>query len=259
MDNYFSNKKIFITGASSGIGEALALLLAGKGTSLALCARRENLLRELQDSCSDLGADVLIFQADVRVYSEMKDACDQINEKWGCADIVIANAGVGKFNPGARFSMKRHLSIMETNLNGMVNTIMPFVPAMIRRQEGHIIGISSLAGVRGLPANGSYCASKAAQTVFLESLGIDLKPYKIKVTCIQPGFVDTPMTNSHKFRMPFLMTAKDAAEKIAYAASRGKSFYAFPLPMKIISLINRMTPVFIHEKIMMKIKRDLKI
>ena len=247
MKSYYANKTVVLTGASSGMGKDLAVLLASWGANVALTARRKELLDEVRAACEDAGGQAASFACDVTDAGAMTAMRDAVLERWGFADVVIANAGVGGLNPGDNFSLDIHRKVVEINCMGLANTLIPFVPSMVERKKGHLVGISSLAAFRGLPNAGSYSSSKAAQMVFLESLRVDLRKHGIAVSCIHPGFVESPMTDHTEFRMPFMVPTRKSSLLIAKAIMDGKASYLYPWPMRLITAVNRNLPRFVYD------------
>ena len=246
---YFHLKRILITGATSGIGKDLARQLAEWGAALALVARREPILEALKEQCLKSTREVLVFPGDVRDRKVMEAIQKKIERKWSFVDIIIANAGIGTLNPAHRFDCKLDEATMTTNYFGQVNTIMPFLPGMIQRQQGHIVGISSQAAFRGLMYSSSYCASKAAQMVFLESLRVDLKPFGIRTTSIHPGFIDTPMIKMSSYPKPFLVPLRRSTLAILKAIERKKSFYAYPWQTRLFTRCMQWAPRWLLDPI----------
>ena len=247
MKRFYANKTIVITGASSGMGKDLAVLLASYGANVALTARRQALLEDVEAECKAAGGQAASFACDVTDVDAMLVMRDAVLERWGFADVVIANAGVGGLNPGDNFSLEVHRKVVEINCIGLANTLIPFVPSMLERKTGHLVGISSLAAFRGLPNAGSYSSSKAAQMVFLESLRVDLRKHGVAVSCIHPGFVESPMTDHHEFRMPFMVPTRKSSLLIAKAIMAGKASYLYPWPMRVITAVNRNLPRFLYD------------
>ena len=251
MSKYFSGKRVVLTGAGSGLGKAIALEMASSGARhLALIDLDLNSLKSVHAECKKRGTDVSIFKADVSIESEMHSVKSKILRDLGDVDIVIANAGVGGMNPGKNFSIPVDRKIMTVNYFGTVNTLIPYVKDMMFKRNGHLVGISSLAALRGLPEAASYAASKSAQAIFLESLRVDLKKTGVRVTSIYPGFVQTKMTDHDEFDMPFMLTAEKAAKEIVKAIGRNESAFLFPFPMKVLALLNRSLPNFLYDFIM---------
>ncbi len=258
MKKFYKGMNVVITGASSGIGRDLALLFAEYGASLALSARRTELLEAVRDECSSFGAETYIFPADVTSREEMEAMRDELDEHWDRVDLVVANAGVGGLNPARKFDLEIHRSTVEINLVGTANTLAPFVPRMIERRKGCLVGISSLAAFRGLPGAASYCSSKAAQKAFLESFRVDLRRYGIRVLSIHPGFIETPMTDHGNFQMPFMMPVRKSSLLIARAIMKGKPVYLYPWQMRLITSVNKRLPIFIYDRLVPRLSGQRK-
>ena len=232
--------RVVITGASSGIGKALAQEYARGGATLALIARRGDLLTQLADS---LAARSYAYTADVRDARALAAVADDFIERVGCPDVVIANAGVSAGtltgNPQDNQVFEEILAI---NVTGMMLTFQPFVEPMKARKRGTLAGIASIAGFRGLPGASAYSASKAAAISYLESLRVELTGSGVSVVTICPGYVATPMTGRNPYRMPFLMDADVAAKKIAGAIARRKRLYVLPWQMAVAGWFMRRLP-----------------
>ncbi|RTZ44681.1 SDR family oxidoreductase [Candidimonas sp. SYP-B2681] len=221
-------KRVFITGASSGIGAALALLYARHGVQLGLVGRRSQALQALADS---IPGDHKIYPLDVRDRQALHAAAvDFLSE--GAVDVVIASAGisVGTLTEAPE-DFKIFEAIIDTNLTATVATFEPFIASMTQRGEGRLVGISSVAAVRGLPGAGAYSASKAAVRAYCESLRVELGPAGIRVVTLAPGFIQTPMTAHNPYKMPFLMSAERFAEHAMRAIEKGVSYKVIPWQM----------------------------
>ncbi len=233
---------VFITGASSGIGAALARHYAAAGANLGLYARRQVALDQL---VATLPADgrVIARAGDVRDAKALSEAASAFITRFGAPDIVIANAGISQgtltehVDDAAAFR-----SIFDTNVLGIVHTFQPFLAAMRERRRGTLVGIASVAGFRGLPGAGAYSASKAAAITYLESLRVELIDSGLQVVTICPGYVATPMTAKNPYRMPFLVDADSGARLTARAIERQRRFYVFPWPMAIVGWVLRALP-----------------
>jgi hypothetical protein len=239
-------KSIFITGASSGIGEALAVRFSAPGRSLGLLARRQADLERVAELCRARGATVAVFPTDVRDAAAIDATARRFLQAVGSADVVIANAGVSRRDNEARTEADLSREILETNLLGVINTLTPFIAHMDGAGSGSLVAISSVAGVRGLPNAGAYSASKAAVDTWMESLRIRLRG-RVHVMTVCPGFVATPMTASNRFRMPWLITADDAAARIERGIQRKQSVLVFPAPMRGLVAIARLLPRSLYE------------
>lgn len=238
-------KKIFITGASSGIGESLARHYAKQGAQLALVARRADWLARVADSITPRPE---IYVCDVRDADALKTAANDFIQKHGVPDIVIANAGVSR---GTLTEVADDLvafqEILDINVMGMVNTFHPFVDVMRTRRRGTLVGIASVAGFRGIPGGGAYSASKAAAIKYCESLRVELKTADIAVVTICPGYIRTPMTAVNKFKMPFLIDVDEAAVRFARAIDSKTSFTVIPWSMGIAARILRIMPNWLYD------------
>ena len=240
--------KIIITGASSGLGKALAKHYASLGAILGLIARNkaslESLINELPDSVS------VFYDIDVRVAESMQSAASDFIKRYGCPDIVIANAGIsqGTLTEYAEDS-KIFDSILATNVTGIVNTFQPFITVMRAQGKGNLVGISSVASCRGLPGSSAYSASKAAANSYLESLRVEMFKSGVSVITICPGYIITPMTANNPFHMPFIMTAETAAKKIVHIINHKKIFSVIPWQMGIVAHILRLLPNFVYDRL----------
>ena len=232
--------RVVITGDSSGIGKALAREYAKRGATLALIARRGDLLTQLARS---LPARAYTYTADVRDARALAAVAEDFIGRVGCPELVIANAGVsagtltGNPQDNAVFE-----EILAVNVTAMMLTFQPFVDLMKGRKQGMLAGIASIAGFRGLPGAAAYSASKAAAISYLESLRVELAGSGVSVTTICPGYIATPMTQGNPYRMPFLMDADDAAIKIADAIARRKRLYVLPWQMAVVGWFMRRLP-----------------
>jgi len=239
-------KRAIITGASSGIGRELALELSRRGWALALLGRREELLRDLARDVRESA----IAPCDVSDAAAVRDAVAKTSQSLGGPfDLAIANAGVGAPTHGANFKLPDAEQMVEVNILGMLYLFDAVVPSMVERKSGHFAAVASLAGHRGLPGTSIYAATKAFMQSFLEASRIELKPYGVSVTTINPGFVVTAMTEKNRFRMPFLMKADRAAKIIADGLDAGKRIIEFPLPMSLLTRFNRLLPAAIYERL----------
>ncbi len=238
------NKRVFISGASSGMGFELAKHYLESGATVGLLARRLEKLRFFEENWPDLAR---IYSADIRDLSAIQAAARDFMSRHGCPDIVIASAGLSVGNltefPEDIDSVQ---DVFDTNVIGMIKTFQPYIQEMKKAGSGKLVGIASIAGFRGLPGASAYSSSKAAAINYLESLRTELYGSGIEVVTICPGYVDTPMTVHNPYPMPFLVPADRAAKKIARAVSRGKVFYTFPWQMMIVGKIMVMLPKRLH-------------
>ena len=228
MSFEWSGKVVLITGASSGIGRALALDLGGRGAIIGLLARREEVLKEIVAEIEKEKGRALALAADVRDEKEVRVAVERLQAEFGQVDMLIANAGVTATTAADSLQPKVVEEIIDINLMGAVNSAAAVLPEMIERREGHLVALSSLASYRGLPKSAAYCASKAALSAFFESLRIDLRGTGVDVTTIHAGFIKTPLTAGRHAQMPFLIELDDAIKKIVRAIERKRKSVAFP-------------------------------
>jgi short-subunit dehydrogenase len=237
--------RVFLTGASSGIGEALAREYAARGATLGLVARREDLLANLAASLSTPCA---TYVADVRDLAAMQAAGADFIARHGVPDVVIANAGVshGTLTEFAE-DVEVFRQIMDVNVMGIVNTFHPFIAAMRSRGSGSLAGIASVAGFRGIPGAAAYSASKAAAIRYCESLRVELRASGVKVTAICPGYIATPMTEKNPYPMPFIIEAGDFARRCAREIESGTSQAVIPWQMAIVARLLTVTPNWLYD------------
>lgn len=234
--------KVFITGASSGIGAALARHYAARGAALGLAARNGE---KLAAAAAGLPANSLIYAVDVTEAAALAEAAEDFMVRVGVPDIVIANAGisVGTLTDEAA-DLPVFARVLQVNVAGMPHTFQPFLAAMKQARRGRLVGISSVAGVRGMPGAGAYCASKAAVNAYLESLRVELRGSGVGVTTIAPGYIATPMTAQNPYPMPFLLDVDAAAQRIIRQIERGASYAVVPWQMAIVAKLLRVLPDF---------------
>lgn len=253
--------RVFITGASSGIGSALARHYAGFGASLGLAARRGEQLQALADELAAAGASqVFCYPLDVADAPALQAAADDFVTCCGTPDVVIANAGVSS---GTLTECREDLDvirrILDINVYGMAATFSPFISAMKQRAAkgapGRLVGIASVAGIRGLPGAEAYSASKAAAIAYLESLRLEMRSSGIKVVTITPGYIATPMTAINPYPMPFMLPADEAARRFARAIERGVSYTVIPWQMGIVAKGLRLMPNWLYDRLFAKAPR----
>ena len=249
-------QRIFITGASSGIGAALARHYAQQGAVLGLVARRRETLEQLRDSLPDPGRHRL-YALDVNDHRALADAAADFL-RGGAVDIVIANAGIshGTLTEHAE-DIAVFAQILATNVTATVATFSPFIAAMKARapeqaRRCRLVGIGSVAGIRGLPGGGAYSASKAAVVRYCESLRVELRASGIRVVTIAPGYIDTPMTRGNRYAMPFLMPADRFAARAARAIAAGDSYRVIPWQMGVVAKLLRMLPNWLYDLVFSK-------
>ncbi len=223
-------RSILITGASSGIGAALAELYAAPGRFLALTGRNQERLEAVATRCRSRGAEVESALLDIRDAAALAGWIAETDRRHPL-DLGVANAGVALGSNGSAETAAAVRQTFAVNVDGVLNTVLPLVPPMRDRRRGQIAIVSSLASFRGIPGSGAYCASKAAERVFGEGLRGDLAPFGVGVSVICPGFIRTPMTDVNPFPMPFLMEPERAAVIIRRGLEGNRARIAFPWPM----------------------------
>ena len=242
---------VFITGASSGIGQALALRFHRAGYRLALVARRTSEVKTWT-SAQGISADSYeIYSADVAITDSIVAAGQECLKRQGLPDVVIANAGI---SVGMDTAVRDDIDVMArtfaTNNIGMAATFQPFVLGMTERGSGTLVGIGSVAGIRGLPGHGAYCASKAAVISYCESLRGEMRPFGVRVVTISPGYIDTPLTRQNRYSMPFLMQAGDFADCAFKAIIAGVSYRVIPWQMGVVAKLLRLVPNALFDKLL---------
>ncbi|MDD5299519.1 MAG: SDR family oxidoreductase [Gallionella sp.] len=242
--------KVVVTGASSGLGMALARHYLERGASVAAFARRGALLQALAAEFPD---QVSCYALDVRDAPAVQDAASDFIRRVGCPDVVIANAGVsvGTLTEYAE-DLEAFRQVMDTNVLGMVQTFQPFLAAMRAARQGTLVGIASVAGFRGLPGVGAYAASKAAAISYLESLRVELHGSGVKVVTICPGYIKTPMTAVNPYPMPFLLEADEAAQRMVRAIERQTAFTVIPWQMGLAGRVLKLLPRWLYDRLLAK-------
>ncbi len=242
-------KKIWITGASSGIGKALAIKFAREGWQVAASARRENLLKDLNDQNPNIHP----FPLDVKNEDVTKNTFQNIIEKFKTIDISVFCTGIHDPDAEKKLSSEKIREIMETNFFGTLNCVMAVNNYFREKKSGHISIVSSVAGYRGLKAAAGYCASKSALTSLAESLYFEMKRKDVKVTLISPGFIKTPMTDQNDFPMPMIRSPEFAADQIYVGLVKKNAFEIhFPKSFTFIMKILQILPNWIYFKIVDK-------
>jgi short-subunit dehydrogenase len=242
MPTSFAGRVAVITGASSGIGRALALVLAGEGARVGLIARRQDRLAAVADEVQKAGGTVAVAAADVGDRAQAVAAVREVGARLGPVDLAIANAGAGVPTLLDPVNVADVEKMMRVNFLGTVYTFEAVLPGMLQRRRGHLAAVSSLAAYKGLPGESGYCASKAAVNVYLDGLRIHLRGRGVAVTTVCPGFVKTPMTAVNKFHMPWLLEADEAARRIVGALRRGRKVYNFPWQMALLMKVTAWLP-----------------
>ena len=231
--------RVVITGASSGIGEALARYYAAQGATLGLISRR---------SVTVPGG--ISYPLDVTDEAALTRAAKDFIARFGVPDLVIANAGISSGTSGVEHGdVSKLRKMLEVNVAGLAATLAAFAPAMREAGRGTLAGIASVAGFRGLAGNGAYCASKSAAITWLESLRAELYGSGVSVVCVCPGYIDTAMTRVNRFRMPFLLSADDAARRIARAIEGKRRLAVIPWQMALVSVGLRAMPGWLYDRL----------
>ncbi len=242
---------VFITGASSGIGQALAHRYHQAGFRLALVARRTSEVKIWASAQGISPASYEIYSADVSVTDSIVAAGRDCIARQGVPYVVIANAGI---SVGMDTAVLSDIDVMArtfaTNNIGMAATFQPFVDAMVQRGSGTLVGIGSVAGIRGLPGHGAYCASKAAVISYCESLRGELRPHGVRVVTVSPGYIDTPLTQQNRYSMPFLMQPADFADRAFRTIQAGVSYRVIPWQMGVVAKLLRMLPNPLFDKVL---------
>jgi len=270
----WTDSVVLITGASSGIGRALALELARRGARLGLLARGveapgniagdagsadgsrtrpsprlQAIADEIESEAIDKGMapQLVLLPADVRDHRAVRSAADELRRHFGHIDVLIANAGITAVSDAAKLDPEKFANVLDVNTMGAVNSVAAVLPEMIERGRGHLAAISSLAAYRGHRKAAAYAASKAALSSFFESVRIDLIGTDIDVTIIHPGFIKTPLTAGRKAWLPFIMEADRAAGKIIKAIEKRKKSYAFPWQLAAFVRAGMIMPNFVYD------------
>lgn len=241
-------KNALITGASSGIGEALALELASRGCNVALSARRVELLEALAEQVRNQGVRAEIYPCDTADRVAVEHAAQQALEAFGQFDLAILNAGMASYVYPKKFNVNEIKQLMDVNFTGAIYWTGALLPSMLEQKSGVIAAVSSLAGSRGLPTVASYSASKAALSTFFESLRVDLKKQGVCAAIVEPGYVRTAMT-SHNDSMPFLVEVEDAAKLIINRLEKGKTVIRFPWQMALLLRLVKAMPTWLYDKV----------
>ena len=249
-------KNIWITGASSGIGRALALKFAKKGWQVAASARRENLLNEI----SELNKNISPFPLDVTNKERCKEIFEEIKNKYQNIDICFFSTGTWDPKKEKNIDVEQIENVMKVNFFGTLNCIKAVEQYFKNKKSGHISIVSSIAGYRGLPNSTGYGASKAALSNLTESLYFDFGRHNVRISLISPGFIKTPMTDKNEFRMPFLKTPEFAADKIYNGLVNGSSFEIdFPKELTLILKLLNILPNRLYLNLIKKLTKLQKL
>jgi short-subunit dehydrogenase len=237
----FAGKVVCITGASSGLGWAMAREFARQGATVGVIARREERLRQLCEDVRHAGGTADYAAADAADRLAVHAALKSLADRLGPCDIVVANAGVGASNTATDLNVAAAEAVIRTNLLGPMYAFEAVLPGMLQRGSGHLVGISSMAALKGLPTAAAYSASKAGLNAYLESIRISLRRKRIAVTTICPGFVKTEMT-AKNYKMLWVLEADVAARKMVRAIARRRKVYYFPRQMRVLMRITGWLP-----------------
>ena len=247
---YWNNKNVLITGASSGIGKEFALQLGRRGASVGLVARRLEMLVDIESEITANGGIAMSLTADVTNAAELRAQANRFREQLGPIDVLIANAGIGgTVSHPVKLPPEEFAKVININLIGAANSVAAVLPEMVERGSGRLVAISSLSAYRGLPKSEAYCASKAAVSIYFESLRLDLKNTGVEVTIIHPGFIKTPLTSGRQAKMPFLMELDDAVRKMIRGIESGKKSFAFPWQLATLVRLGMIMPNWMYERI----------
>jgi NADP-dependent 3-hydroxy acid dehydrogenase YdfG len=239
----FADKAAIVTGASSGIGRAVAVELARRGAKVGVLARRADLLQELVAEIRHAGGIAELAVGDVTDSAATTAAVRHLSAVLGPVDLIFANAGFGRSLPADDPGHAANVAdTVRINLLGVVNSFAAVLPDMLARGSGHLAAVSSLAAYKGLPGAAAYCASKSAVNAYCEALRIELHTRNVRVTTICPGFVTTAMTATNSGPMPFLTTPDRAARRIVSALERGAKVYDFPKRLRLLMWLSKWAP-----------------
>lgn len=249
MNTNLKNRCVWITGASSGIGAAVAKEFAARGALVALTARRVELLSEVVAAIEAAGGKAAAFPGDVMDLPGLKVIAQKIESEFSPLDIVIANAGSHIESKPEEFESQVYIDLMSLNYGGMLRTFDAAIPFLKSRSRGQLVGVASLAGYRGLPKAAAYGASKAAMIYFMDSIRFHLRRHGVTVSCVNPGFVKTPLTDQNDFYMPFLMSPEDAAKATVDGIVARRAEITYPFLFSRILKIGRLLPRVVYEAI----------
>lgn len=242
--------RVLITGGSSGLGAALAEHYRSQGAVVGITGRNATRLQE------QAARGFSTYNVDAADAQAMHETARNFIAAHGLPDIVIANAGI---SIGTNAASAEDLTVLErtlrTNVCGVANTFQPFVELMCARRSGKLVGIASVAGIRGLAGGGAYSASKAAVATWMESLRLELRGSGVQALCIAPGYIDTPMTRVNPYRMPFLLPPEEAARRIARRINKGCAYAVVPWQMACVAVVLRLLPRFVYDRLFARAPR----
>ncbi len=247
---FWSDKCVIVTGASSGIGWALGELMGSLGARVGLLARRADRLERLQQTIEDSGGSAFTAATDVTDLDQVESSIQACEQRLGPCDVMIANAGIYRLTDGMNFDPSAAGRIIATNLIGVVNAFGAVLPGMIKRGSGNAAAVGSIAGLLGLPGAGAYSASKAAVVTLLESLRIDLRNTPVKITAICPGYADTTMlTDTERRQIRNVLSPGETASRIAWAIQRGRAEYWFPWRTYLSARLASLLPFLVYGRL----------
>ena len=242
---------VFITGASSGIGQALAARFAQAGWRLALVARRAETVADWARAQGLAPGRWRVYAADVQDVDSIVSAGQRCLAEQGLPEVVIANAGI---SVGMDTAVREDLDVLRdtlaTNNLGLAATFHPFVAAMREQRRGTLVGVASVASIRGLPGHGAYCASKAGVVAYCESLRGECRPFGVRVVTLVPGYIATPLTAGNSYPMPFLMTPEAFADRALAAITAGDSYRVIPWQMGVVAKLLRLLPNPLYDRLL---------
>mgnify|MGYP002881363719 CR=1 FL=1 len=241
---------ILITGASSGIGSALAKEMARRGFSVGLVARRSESLEAICKEIREEGGQASFFAGDVGEPEDMIRAIESLEAENGPTDILVANAGISGRSPTKKPDLSQLEEVMRVNFFGAIHSTRAVLPGMLKRKRGHLVVVSSVAGFRGLPLSSAYSASKAAITTYWESQRVELRPHGIACTTVQPGYIKTPLTDKNNHAMPFMISSETAAKIMANGILARRKVITFPWRMKLLMGLIRILPPWLYDRLL---------
>jgi short-subunit dehydrogenase len=247
---FWQDKCVVVTGASSGIGKALAEYLVGQGAKVGLIARRQDVLEQITAALAAPVDRVAWACADVTDQAATAAAIKRLEQQLGSCEVMIANAGIYHKTDVMNFDAASQNAVIATNVQGVINSIGAVLPGMIERKQGHLVAVSSIAAMIGLPAAGTYSASKAALVTLFQSLRVDLHPLGVKATVVAPGFVDTPIiTDEERATVKDLLTAQQAALRICNAIERDRALDWFPWQTWLVCRLLSLAPSGLYRRL----------